>query len=494
MKKQAVILLFSLFCFRSFSSHIVGGDITVKHISGNDFEVTLRFYRDCLNGLVGFDNQVTIGVFDKVTNALAFQFNMSLISQDSLSLGDSCFTPDNLCVEEGIYQSTETFPNNPNGYYLSWQRCCRNNIILNITDPTNTGPDNSGMVFYVEIPDPVLGNSTPVFGSYPNAYMCTNLLNTQNFSAIDIDGDSLVYSLITPLNGNSGTSSSPPPTPGPYANVNWVFPYSASDMMGGSPILSINGQTGILTATPSTLGVFVFAVRVEEYKNGVKLGEIRRDIQYQVLVGNINSPPSFDFPVEHSYTVIAGDSICIPVKASDPNDDWMILNRESEPSSTSQPDIQFIPDSATADVQSILCVQTNCSHIRDTPYRIVLSATDSSCYGSNTIYFEIEIYVKAPLDGKMDSIISNIFTPNGDGYNDFFQIGTENIQECFDHFNIQIYGRWGHLVHESTDFYFKWDGKNKKGNEMPAGVYYYMINATFKDKPLNYNGFIHLIR
>ena len=492
MKKAASIIIASLIWISSFASHIVGGDISVRYVSGNDFEVTLIFYRDCLNGQVGFDSQVTLGVFDKVTDAFEFQFTMSMISQDSLALGDSCFTPSNLCVEQGVYRDIITFPNNPNGYYLSWQRCCRNNIIQNIT-----GPGSAGMVFYAEIPDPILGNSTPVFGSYPNAYLCQNQLNTQNFSAVDIDGDSLVYSLITPLNGNANTSNNtPPPSPGPYSNINWQSPYNASDMIGGSPVISINAQTGILTANPSTLGVYVFAVRVEEYKNGIKIGEIRREIQYQVLVGNMNSPPSFSQPVTNVYTLIAGDSICINVEASDPNSDLVVLSATSELflNLPSAPTAQFPPDSAMANVQSVLCVQTTCDHIREAPYHVTLNVRDYSCYGTNLIPFDIDIYVKAPFDGKMDSILSNVFTPNGDGNNDFFKIGVENIQECFDLFNMQIYGRWGNLVFESTDFYFKWDGRNKNGNTMAEGVYYYIINASFKENALNYNGFIHLIR
>src|SRR6185436_13911546 len=102
--------------------------------------------------------------------------------------------------------------------------------------------------------------------------MCTNNVNVQDFSCTDADGDSLVYSLITPLNGH--TSNLDPtgtcPDPGPYPSVIFQAPYSAANMIGGSPPMSINPQTGIITAAPNTAGVYVFSVRVEQYRRSDK--------------------------------------------------------------------------------------------------------------------------------------------------------------------------------------------------------------------------------
>jgi gliding motility-associated-like protein len=491
MKKYVFILIIFFIKNSAFATHIVGGDITVKHLTGNNFEVTLHFYRDCLNGAISFDPTINLGVYDKTTNAQALLFTMSLNSSHVLTLGDSCFTPSNLCVEEGVYSTTINLPNNPHGYYISWQRCCRNNIIQNII-----GPGNAGMVFYAELADPALRNSTPIFGSYPNAYMCAGQPNYQSFSATDVDGDSLSYSLLTPLNDNAPSSIPiPPPSSGPYGDVSWLSPYSAADMMGGTPVMSIDAHTGMIVSTPPLLGVYVFAVRVEEFRHGIKIGEIRRDIQYQVLTCTSNAPPAFSLPLSHTYTLIAGDSISIPIKANDPNSDWIGLSGTSElfSHSQSEPYNEFATDSAIGTVQSNIYVQTNCSNIRETPYHVTLKVRDYSCYGTHVIPFEIDIFVKDPLDGNMDSVISNVFTPNDDGENDFFMVKA-NVQECFDRFGIKIFGRWGELLFESNDFHFKWNGKNKSGKDMADGVYFYMIDARFKESSKNYNGFVHLFR
>ncbi len=75
-----------------------------------------------------------------------------------------------------------------------------------------------------------------------------------------------------------------------------------------------------------------------------------------------------------------------------------------------------------------------------------------------------------------DIIIPNVFTPNGDGVNDEFQIGFEDDFE-FDvfSFSIYIYDRWGRLVYHSFDANFKWNGKTNAGVECTDGVYYWKL-------------------
>ena len=76
--------------------------------------------------------------------------------------------------------------------------------------------------------------------------------------------------------------------------------------------------------------------------------------------------------------------------------------------------------------------------------------------------------------------IPSLFTPNGDGLNDIWEIGgIENYPEA----EINIYNRWGQLIFKSTGNYFgnEWDGTfNNK--PLPFAVYYYTID------PVNENG------
>ncbi len=98
-------------------------------------------------------------------------------------------------------------------------------------------------------------------------------------------------------------------------------------------------------------------------------------------------------------------------------------------------------------------------------------------------------------------IIPNVFTPNGDGLNDYFAVQTEGIRS----FRAVIFNRWGKEVHETeigegfSNFMTKtdvWDGTNiHGGGECAAGVYFYVIEATgYDSKEYNLNGTIQLIR
>jgi gliding motility-associated-like protein len=67
----------------------------------------------------------------------------------------------------------------------------------------------------------------------------------------------------------------------------------------------------------------------------------------------------------------------------------------------------------------------------------------------------------------------NVFTPNQDNFNDFFQIsGGTNMGR----FSLQVYNRWGKLVYESKDLNQFWDGNTLNGQEAASGVYFWRID------------------
>jgi gliding motility-associated-like protein len=98
---------------------------------------------------------------------------------------------------------------------------------------------------------------------------------------------------------------------------------------------------------------------------------------------------------------------------------------------------------------------------------------------------------------------ANVFSPNGDGRNDFFfpyktsSPTQQQIDYYTQEFNIKVYTRWGNLVFESSDYGTQWDGRYN-GKEADAGVYYWI--ATFKprcplsEEPVIQKGFVHLLR
>ncbi len=85
---------------------------------------------------------------------------------------------------------------------------------------------------------------------------------------------------------------------------------------------------------------------------------------------------------------------------------------------------------------------------------------------------------------ESDIQIPNVFTPNGDGVNDFVpfpNFGTSTNK-------IVVVNRWGNLIYESNGINPIWDGKDNSGKNCTEGTYFYRINNT------NISGFIQLMR
>jgi gliding motility-associated-like protein len=117
-------------------------------------------------------------------------------------------------------------------------------------------------------------------------------------------------------------------------------------------------------------------------------------------------------------------------------------------------------------------------------YKVKLTAYNQKVCSSSTIKGD---YVLLDNTGFY---VPNMFTPNGDGYNDQFVINVANLNN----FSISIFNRWGQQLFQSRSTFVNWDG-NFNGKPVPAGVYYYLINATdFSGTKIQKSGYITLIR
>ena len=80
---------------------------------------------------------------------------------------------------------------------------------------------------------------------------------------------------------------------------------------------------------------------------------------------------------------------------------------------------------------------------------------------------------KLPEESKLQFKLPNIFTPNGDGNNDFLKLDIANVTE----FVIVILDAKSNVVFKSEDADFKWDGTNLNGDKLPIGNYIYYVTA-----------------
>ncbi len=282
------------------ASHIVGGQISYRHLHHNYYEVTVVVRRDCINGAdtVPFDNPAIIGVFYgdyqkafRVGDDGTFRFAQTVDDTLRETIDNVCLGKfDRVCVHQTIYKDTINLPLDDRGYYLVYQRCCRNTIISNITDPTETGTTFS--VFVPSLPlNPPEFNSSPQWGDWPPIYTCTNLPFEFNHGAIDPDGDSLVYSFCTPYSGKTRLDPAGRPDNPPYDTIQWKTNFSLNNLIG-SPI-SIDPKTGIIKAQPNLTGHFLIGVCISEYRKGRLLTSSRRDFELNVVACGIKPDVAF---------------------------------------------------------------------------------------------------------------------------------------------------------------------------------------------------------
>lgn len=283
MRKLFLIALFLplLLPFKASATHIVGGEIFYECLGNNRYRVTLRVYRDCFAGVAPFDNPAHITAFNANGVYQTFNFYSPRVTNIPVVIDNPCLVaPPNVCVEEGEYQQTITLPPDPNGYTLVYQRCCRNNTILNLF---NSG--DQGGTYTVKIPgsNAATCNNAAYFKDFPPVAICANDPLVFDHSAIDPDGDSLVYRLCAPYRGaNTNTPAPTIASPPPYGTVNYAFGYSATNPIDASTTLTIDPQTGLLSGTPTVAGQFVVGICVDEYRNGVLINTLRRDFQFNV--------------------------------------------------------------------------------------------------------------------------------------------------------------------------------------------------------------------
>jgi len=119
-------------------------------------------------------------------------------------------------------------------------------------------------------------------------------------------------------------------------------------------------------------------------------------------------------------------------------------------------------------------------------------------FGMNTIY----VFLENETTGCVDSVsfkievqgipeIYNVFTPNGDNVNDFFDFGEYAMKEI----TVEIFNRWGQIVYSWNTPAYKWDGTDYDGRNLSEGVYYYILSSEGLDGELySEKGSITLLR
>ncbi len=308
---KVLVSLIALLLFISgkvSASHTMGADLTYECLGGNTYKVTVSFYRDCIGIAAPANPLVTI-------NSATCGQSLSVTCYKRPGTGQevtpACSSSVTTCnggsftgIQEWVYDGIVTLPAACADWTFGYSLCCRNAAITTINTP-------SGSTFYIYATLNNLVstcNSSPTFSNKPVPFLCLGQQYCFNHGAYDADGDSLVYSLITPLQTSSST-------------VTYHAPYNASNPLNSSPSTSFNPSTGDICLNPQALEVTVMAVLVKEYRNGVLIGSVERDLQLTVMncANQLPSLTGINGTNNFSITVCANQQTCFDIFSNDPD-------------------------------------------------------------------------------------------------------------------------------------------------------------------------------
>jgi len=372
LAKLTFLLLLLLAFTEVRATHVVGGEVTYSYLSStattNTYKIRLTLYRDCAG--VNLGNTAAVSVLNPANTILQ---NLNLTLQGTaVDRSIVCAGQQSRCtnaastipgVQEFRYEGNLTLSNSINfPVTVAHLVCCRPNGITNLLNP---GSQETYLSTSIPPQTLNLNNNSPVFLNPPNGVFCQGQLASLSLNAFDADGDALVYSLVAARRGSTVQN----PLPVTYAGT-----FTALAPMSSSTPVTINPATGVINFTPSVLNQrSVVAVRVEEYRNGNKIGEVFRDLEVTTINCGSNVPPVIA-PINNQ-VVQVGQSICIPVSVTDANNHSITVTATG---GIIPPATFTITSSGAGFVNGQFCFTPTLANAANT-YAISISAVDNFC-------------------------------------------------------------------------------------------------------------------
>jgi hypothetical protein len=259
------------------ASHIIGTELTYSCVSANQYNVRLVLYADCAGLSAGISQTVSF----TSSGCTSFSASLPIVSGYPLEVTANCPSSLTTCsggsipgIKMYVFSANVNLPSSVcTDWQISWSSCCRPGTISNISNPSATNLFTSTKLDVTQSP---CNNSPSFVNIEPQFSSCLNDTAYINFGANDADGDSLVYSL-----GAASQSA------GSFVSYN--PPFSGANPFSGTTLL--NHATGILTLIPATLQIGVVVVKIEEYRNGNKIGQIQRELMISIYNCTNNSSP-----------------------------------------------------------------------------------------------------------------------------------------------------------------------------------------------------------
>jgi len=217
--KFFILSICTLFISQSLEArHLLGGSMTYECIEPGRYSFTMTVYRDgnCAN-CADFDNPAAIAVYncpvgtncEDLTQMDAFLSisapppTISIFTSDITTCMDGMQISNGDNIQKATYEFELSLPISTSKYIVNYQRCCRDEILSNIQDPSN-----QGFTLFSEI-TPLAQqecNSSPIIDDLRATYqVCVGELTQIDFSATDNDNDQITYRICSPIQGGGAT-------------------------------------------------------------------------------------------------------------------------------------------------------------------------------------------------------------------------------------------------------------------------------------------------
>jgi len=359
MNRIFFLILFSaLFIAESYATHNRAGEITYTCVNAetNTYQIRIVTYT------------YTPSMADRPELEISWggDEGTGVIQRTSITYLDNDIKENIYDGPSGIHSYT-----GPGVYMISLEDPNRNGGIINI-------PGSVDIPFYIEtmlVINPYLGcNNSPVLLNPPIDNACWGQIYIHNPGAYDQDGDSLAYHLAI-CKGEGGL------------NIPTYFYPPASNSF------TLDPNTGDLVwDTPTMLGEFNVAFLIDEYRNGIQIGSVRRDMQIKVVECN-NQPPVITNVIDTC--VEAGTNLSFTVSASDPDNNSITLSGTGGPK-FEIPAATFATTSAVGSVSSVFSWQTTCAQVQNQPYQMNFKAMDNGVPVHLVDFESVQITVVCP--------------------------------------------------------------------------------------------------
>jgi gliding motility-associated-like protein len=336
MQKLLLILLILILNLQLFATHNRAGEITFRHIAGLQYEITVLTYTYSPSPADRPSLEISWG---DGTTSIINRYQKTFIGN---------------YTNKNLYKGTHTYISQ-GSFIISMEDPNRNGGVVNI-------PGSINVPFYIEtelIINPFIGINNSAQLLYPpldNGCVASPFLH--NPAAYDPDGDSLSYELAA-CKGASGQA-----VPG------FTFPNTSN-------IFSIDPTSGTLTwDSPTMQGEYNIAIIVYEWRFGLPIGNIRRDMQITIAACN-NNPPQIQLIQDTCIEV--GTNFSTLITATDVNSNQLIkLTGTGGPLALSNNPATFSqPTNGYSFVSSIFSWTPDCDQVKKQPYQMLFKVQDN---------------------------------------------------------------------------------------------------------------------